>query len=196
MEYYENEYGRRPELEPGETILWQGKPKRRAYYVHILSAGWVVLAWAAIWYVVMALSGGMGIFPLTWEHVYGVFFDQYVAPVFMISIIAFLPLLVWLVSVLMLEPIWRKTYYYVTNYRIIYRQGLAKTSIPYDVITLVNVRQTLADRLFQTESVQIHSAYLRYGRHVNDIRQLANLENAERAYEAIQGAMEKAKQED
>ena len=141
MEDFESGYAH-PALSAGETILWQGKPKRGAF---IATKSLTMLPIAVIWliwdlnFIGAAFSGGEML--------------GFMIPFFALHM---MPVWIWLGNVLTAGRRWKNTNYYVTNRRIIIQGGFLavnETSVFYKDLRNAQLRIGLLDKVFGTGDV-------------------------------------------
>ena len=159
-------------LADNEQILWQGKPKRRAYIFNkVMEMLPIALLWVAFdsVFVVAAFTGDMH-----WGMRVGI-----------LVFICFhlLPFWKWLSGVLTANKRYQNTYYVLTNHRILVRTGLIGVdfqSISYKDIQGVNLKVGIFDKLFKVGDLYFETANTR-GKTV-----FFDLENPYEAYKIAQ----------
>ncbi len=163
-----------PALAAGETVLWRGKPKKSAF---VAGRSLPLLPIAIIWLI----------FDLGFMSAAG-FGDMmfFLVPFMALHL---MPVWIWLFSTLTAGKRWRNTEYFVTNRRIILREGALatnETSLFYKDIPHVQLQTGLIDQFFGTGTIVLEEDhYYRRNRRVPG-RRLANLEDPRRVYDRIQ----------
>jgi len=138
-------------LDEGEQVLWQGKPKKRAY---VFSAITKMLPIALIWLlfdggiIIAMLSGAMEI-PPEMIIVMVVFFAFHLLPVW-----------IWLSNIITASKRHKNLEYAFTNKRIIIKSGIIGIdfqSVYYSDITAVNLKVGFTDKMFKVGDIYISS---------------------------------------
>lgn len=126
-----------------ETEIWSGKPKKSAFLLNnILAMAPVAIIWLAFDSVfIVAIVYGIltGQIPMGMIIVFVGFFALHLAPVWM-----------WLGNVLTANRKWKNTKYYVTDKRIIIKNGLVGENfqtIYYKDISNVNMHVGILDKI-------------------------------------------------
>ena len=141
MEDLERRYSQ-PQLASGETVLWWGKPERRAF---VATKSLAMMPIAMIWlildmsFIVEIFSGG---------ELLG-----FLIPFFLLHL---MPVWIWLGNVLTAGRRWKNTSYYVTDRRIIIQGGfwaVNETSLFYKELRNAQLRFGLLDKLFGTGDI-------------------------------------------
>ena len=126
-------------LLPGEQLIWSGKPKKKAF---IINKSLIMLPFALLWlafdtfFIIMITSSG------AIEHM--LFF---IIPFFLIHL---MPVWIWLGNVVTANKRWKNTKYYVTDKRIIIKNGFFAENyqtIYYKDIRNVNLSIGLIDKM-------------------------------------------------
>ena len=194
MEYYENEYGRRPELEPGETILWQGKPNKKAFATSVLVKGLLCFLWPPLWFTCITIS----------QYAAGArsISDLIARGYLPLLVMAALPWVTWLLAVARINGKWKKSSYYITNRRTIFQSGILKNEVRHQYLDGVWIQNRIVDRMCNTVSLQIRPTYY-VGRGASfsaggtlSVRSkgrfwMEGLEDGQRPYELLREMMEK-----
>ena len=192
-----------PELSAGEHILWQGKPNKRAFTVATWLQGFLFLCWTVLWYFVLSLTAGE-ILPITWEHICEVYFRNENVPALFVALIAFGPLALWIFALIVLETSWQRTNYCVTNRQILMQQSNNQIyNIELNILEKAVLRRGVIDRLCRTSSVRV-SCGISYSSksavHLSTFKKtyfwdVKMLDDAERVYEILRDAIERARNE-
>lgn len=131
-----------PQLSSGETILWRGKPERRAF---IATKSLAMMPIAVLWLII------------DMSFIAGIFSDGgmlgFMIPFFLLHL---MPVWIWLGNVLTAGRRWKNTNYYVTNRRIIIQGGFLavnETSVFYKDLRNAQLRIGLLDKVFGTGDV-------------------------------------------
>ncbi len=139
---FEHENNQNPVLAAGESILWSEKPKRSAF---VATKSLTMLPIAVIWLIL-----DLNIIVPSIEQGEMLLF---IIPFFALHL---MPVWIWLGNILTANRRWRNTTYYVTNRRIIIRNGflaINETSLFYKDLRNVQVRIGLLDKLFRTGDI-------------------------------------------
>ena len=171
------EYSRhRPVLAAGETVLWQGKPKRSAF---IATKSLTLMPIAILWLILDlslmgSILGGSGM-------------EGFLIPFFLLHM---MPVWIWLFNVLTAGRRWQNTAYYVTNRRIILQDGFLavnETSLFYKDLHNAQVRIGLLDKLFHTGDIVLNESMIVVNsrRHQQGYR-MEDLEDPHAVYSRIQ----------
>ena len=174
----EFEYGQRPVLSTGESILWHGKPKRSAF---VATKSLTLLPIAIIWLIfdmgfIMNMAGGGGGMAM------------FLIPFFALHL---MPVWIWLANALTANRRWKNTHYYVTNRRIIIQGGFLavnETSLFYKDIRNTNVRIGILDKLFNTGDICFDTGTYTHTRNGHRLitHNFEDLENAHEVYSKVQ----------
>lgn len=173
----ELEYGQRPVLSAGETVLWHGKPKKSAF---VATKSLTMMPIAIIWLIIdmgaiMSMTGGGP--------------ESFVAiPFFALHL---MPVWIWLGNVLTANRRWQNTHYYVTNRRIIIQSGFLavnETALYYKDIRNTNLKIGLLDKLFNTGDVCFDTGTYTHTRNGNRLitHNFEDLDNAQEVYSKVQ----------
>lgn len=173
----ELEYGQRPVLSAGETVLWHGKPKKSAF---VATKSLTMMPIAIIWLIIdmgaiMSMTGGGP--------------ESFVAiPFFALHL---MPVWIWLGNVLTANRRWQNTHYYVTNRRIIIQGGFLavnETALYYKDIRNTNLKIGLLDKLFNTGDVCFDTGTYTHTRNGNRLitHNFEDLDNAQEVYSKVQ----------
>lgn len=149
------EYEPEKQLSDGETILWRGKPDRKA---HIWAQIFGMLPVAIIWLLFDAafiyLIACFGVFrQLPWFAAVGIciFFVLHLAPVW-----------IWIYKIVTASRRQKNTEYVFTDKRIIIKSGVIGidvSNIYYTEINGVNLKVGLSDRIFKVGDIYISGAF-------------------------------------
>ena len=165
-----------PVLAAGETILWRGKPQKKAF---IAGRSLTLMPIAIIWllidlgFIANAFGGG------------GMMF--FMIPFFALHL---MPVWIWLGSTLTAGKRWQNTMYYVTNRRIIIQSGFLavnESSVFYKDLRNAQMQIGLIDKMCGTGSIILDNGYYDYHRRRNyPGTKLEHLEEPQAAYNRIQ----------
>lgn len=180
-------------LMEGESILWQGKPKKSAY---VINASVKMLPLAIIW---GALDGGiLSLFIPTFFNSEGappIGFTIFILGFFLIHLA---PVWIWLSQVLTAGSRWKNTEYAITDKRIMIRNGLIGfeyKSIYYTDISDISMHVGIIDRIMRVGDIRIFvngtdSGNFMYG--YNNRKpvpaQILDIEDVGQAYSILQKA--------
>ena len=132
-------------LVDGETIIWNGKPKKSAY---IINKFFTMLPFAIIWlmfdsiFIISFITSG-NFMEMIW----------FIIPFFALHL---MPVWIWLSNVLTAKRNWENTEYYVTDKRIIIESGfigMNYQTIYYKDIKNVHLRIGVIDKLLKVGDV-------------------------------------------
>ncbi|MBQ8131781.1 MAG: PH domain-containing protein [Bacilli bacterium] len=161
-------------LVEGEEVLYQVKPKKNAFVINqVLPMTPFALLWLAFdsAFIIGILAGG-------------VFAEQPMILLFIVPFFALhlMPVWMWLGSMLTANKKWENTEYYVTDKRIIIKNGLFASNfqtIYYKEITGVDLKRGLIDQMLHVGDVYLN---------LNDGGNMAffDIENAEEIYVKLQ----------
>ena len=167
-----------PGLAPGETILWRGKPQKKAF---IASRSLTMLPIAIIWlifdlsFIANAFGGGGMVF--------------FMIPFFALHL---MPVWIWLGSTLTAGKRWQNTMYYVTNRRIIIQGGFLavnETSLFYKDIRNAQLRIGLLDHLLHTGDIVFDSGICNHHNKQQKGPAMEDLEDPHSVYNRVQKAI-------
>ena len=168
----------RPALGTDETVLWQGKPKKSAF---IATKSLSLLPIAALWLA----------FDLTF--IASSFSDES-APLFLLVpffALHLLPVWLWLGSLLTAKRRYKNTFYYLTNRRVIIREGVfspREVSLYYKDLRITTARVGILDRPFHVGDIVFHTGTYTHGRYGRreSLYSFEELEDHEAVYERLQ----------
>lgn len=138
-------------LMSGETILWQGKPQKKAFVLNnVFKMLPIALVWLAfdVFFIVM-LATNADFFPVAMIAPLCIFFLLHLAPVW-----------IWIYRCVTAVKRHRNTEYAFTNQRIIIRKGAVAVdfkSIDYKDVVVVNIRYGVIDKLAKVGDIYITS---------------------------------------
>ena len=140
-------------LNAGEQVLWQGKPKKKAY---IFSSIFSMMPFALIWLlfdsgfiIAMFATGAMSSMPVGAVIGIIVFFAFHLTPVW-----------IWLANIFTAARGYKNLEYVFTNKRIIIRSGIIGIdfkNIYYTEIESVNLKVGLVDKMLGVGDIYIKS---------------------------------------
>lgn len=140
-------------LNAGEQILWQGKPKKKAY---IFSSIFSMMPFALIWLlfdsgfiITMFATGAISHMPIGAIIGIGLFFVFHMTPVW-----------IWLANIITASRGYKNLEYVFTNKRIIIRSGIIGIdfkNIYYTEIESVNLKVGLVDKMLGVGDIYIKS---------------------------------------
>ena len=163
-------------LAAGESILWQGKPQKRAF---VASRSFTLLPIAVIW-LILDMS-------IITNFLRGGDMLLFMIPFFALHL---MPVWIWLGSTLTAGKRWENTTYYVTNRRIIIQNGFLavnEKSLFYKDIRNAQLRIGIFDKIFSTGSIVLDDDYYDYHhKRSHPGTKLEHLEDAQNAYSRIQ----------
>jgi len=165
---YENNNIQSINLSAGETLLWQGKPKKNAF---IFSKSVTLLPIAIIW---LMLDSGIIISSIAEGE-----FLFFILPFFALHL---MPVWLWLANVISAKRRFKNTTYYVTNKRIIFQGGffaVNETSLFFKEIHNINLQIGLFNKLFKSGNIAFDVT-----NNTNNV--FEHLENANEVYNFIQ----------
>lgn len=143
MSKYEKSIDYEPEekspLIPGEELIWSGKPKKKAF---IINKSLFMLPFALLW---LAFDSFMIITMFSTGAISEMLF--FIIPFFLFHL---MPVWIWLGNVVTANKRWKNTKYYVTDKRIIIKNGFFAENyqtIYYKDIRNVNLSIGLIDKL-------------------------------------------------
>jgi len=132
-------------LVEGETIIWQGKPKKSAYIFNKL---FFMFPIALIWLI---LDGSILVTFLFSGQASKMFW--FIIPFFALHL---MPVWIWLGNALTANKNWQNTRYAVTDRRIIIESGFISMnyqSVYYKEITNVNLKVSFIDKLLKVGDI-------------------------------------------
>ena len=148
------EYEESPLVE-GEQLIWNGKPKK-GYFIlsNVAVAG--LIPFILIWTIFDGFMIGALLFNMTKElrvmmPLYGFFFTIHLMPVWM-----------WLSEIISSNRNWKRTEYYITDKRIIVKNGLYSgkyESIYYKDVIDAKVQIGSIDKAFGVGDIYIKTTY-------------------------------------
>ncbi len=165
---YENNNIQTINLNAGEILLWQGKPKKSAF---IFTKSVTLLPIAIVWLlfdseiIISSISEG--------EFLY------FILPFFALHL---MPVWIWLANLISAKRRWKNTTYYITNHRIIIQGGffaVNESSVFYKEIRNVDLRIGFFNKLF-------HSGNICFDTTAESGSTFEHLENANDVYNRIQ----------
>ncbi len=163
-----------PMLAAGESILWRGKPLKKAFVAkRCLSMMPIAIVWLCFDSVFLMNIGDMG----------GV--GLFLVPFMLLHL---MPVWIWLGSCLTAGRSWNFTNYYVTNRRIIIQGGILSRneySLYYKDIRNTNLNIGLFDKIFGTGTIRFSDDPMVKQRQ-KDNHQMEHLENPRAVYQRIQ----------
>lgn len=163
-----------PVLANGETVLWHGKPKRKAF---VLTKSLTMMPIAIVWLFfdfsfirTMLEEGNWHLLP---------FFAFHLMPVW-----------IWLANIFTANRRWTNTAYYVTNRRIIIQSGffaVNEISLFYKDMRDVQMRIGFLDKLFHTGDICFNTVYNTGNRNDNSpTYAFEDLEDFNEVYNSVQ----------
>lgn len=167
----------RPVLSAGETVLWQGKPKKGAF---IATKSLTMMPFALIWlafdstFIIAGIQGGEML--------------GFLIPFMLLHL---MPVWIWLANVITAGRRWKNTTYYVTNRRIILQGGFLavnETSLFYKDLRNAQLRIGLLDKLFHTGDIVLDDGtqVYRKGRYYAQTKLMEDLGDPQEVYHRIQ----------
>ena len=165
------EYNESPLVE-GESLIWKGKPKKSCF---ILSNVLTMLPFALIWLI---FDGGA---------IYGILSNMESEVKMMIPFFALffafhlIPVWIWLSNVLTANRRWKNTEYYVTDKRIIIKNGLFSgnyETVYYSDVKSANIHVGLTDKMFGVGDIHIKTT--------NGMVSFIDIEDANEIYPKLQ----------
>ncbi len=146
------EYEASPLVE-GENLIWKGKPKKKCF---ILSNIFTMLPFALPWLIfdvffIVAFMTNMDDEMKKMIPFFVIFFAFHLMPVWM-----------WLSSILTANRRWKNTEYYITDKRIIIKNGLVSgnyETVYYKDIETVNIHVGITDKMFGVGDLMINSKH-------------------------------------
>lgn len=136
-------------LVSGESILWEGSPKKKAF---VFNKVITMLPFALIWLLIdggiitaMIIDGEMG--EMLW----------FIIPFFALHL---MPVWIWLSNVLTANRKWKNTKYFLTNKRILIQSGFVGIdyqTIHYKDIDNVNLKVGVIDKMLKVGDIYFDS---------------------------------------
>lgn len=156
-------------LSNGETVIWNGKPKKTAFVIRKSIA---MMPVAIIWLV---LDSGIIISSVQDREML-----WFIIPFFTLHL---MPVWIWLANVITAHRRWKHTNYYITNRRIIIQGGffaVNETSLFFKDICNTQVHIGLIGKLFGTGYIRFDTSTRENGHAFED------LENPNEVYSRVQ----------
>lgn len=135
-------------IEPGESIIWKGRPKKSSYAISkSIKLMPVAILWGAIDFGIIFSLLGQGVFAEAWF---------FLVPFFALHLI---PVWIWLGSFIKSSKEMRKTRYAITNRRIIEvkEDSYISQSIKFTTLRGVQLKRGFIDKLLFVGDVYISS---------------------------------------
>lgn len=143
--FYNVTYNLEKILEPGERIIWEGRPKKNAYCINSIAA---LTPFALMWllldsfFIITTISGGVDIFLAIFLIV---FFSIHLMPVW-----------IWIGQMLTANKKWKNVKYVLTDRRILIQdKTMALVGINYKDIIKVDLYNFGLDKFFGVGDVHI-----------------------------------------
>lgn len=162
------------QLKEDETILWEGRPNKRAYILTCIICDPIIFG--TLWGIFVAILATVFVSQL-----------DVVDALFAVTVVAFLtvleaPLWIGIYNIISIRAKYESTYYVITDKRILTRTGVATThisSISYRDILDVRVNTGVIDKYCGTGSISIsvvgHCDEVHTLSHIDDVADVVKI---------------------